>query len=747
MEFRDMQSKNCHALEFSDGGHLFAAALGNLVSVFSSDNFLLTNTFVGHVSHIKTLRWGQDNSNFLFSVGLDGNIFFWDLSKDSRVEDASNLHRSTTYTSIVVDICQNHSKRSRIVGSNDGYFVEQSWLGGEKGFYEVRQINSNMPSDNHITALCLNKSRTKLFAGLGDGRIRTYHWPLENTTTFQDFNIGHSNVAGFTVRGREPAFKGVVTMRCSDNLLFSTGSDGSVFIFELQRTLLSSKDDTVMSKPILVNAEQYAEQQEYITDLISKVEDLKSDTEFALHNKESLWQAELKELTENTHSLIKAEKQRFEELQTKHGQTIQRHARDLEENEQRHSNTIQQIEIKFKRNFSLEKNRCEEMEESMNARKTEFNEQLQKRTGEHERTVRSLEQNSEQKILSLSNKISSMKEESVVAEKNFREILDQQEEEYENEILYLHGSAKIQRKVERNNKGVLQGTIERIESKKSQSEKKIAEMKLRVQQCEQEQKREILRREKIEALVIDIQREKEETEKGAHRKDEIIESMKSENSRLGKVRYVLEHELQEQYDERKPLDTQIQNMDQQLKSKQNLLEEEQSRTAKFERIAQQRIVQKLSQEKENISLKKSLRKVEKEISSTKIKLAEILETGIDSKSLGNAVKLMYQQMIRSEDAPSNREEPAVEEICLNAKNGKDKHAKRINQVLRQQAVSESAKNMVIGENVTLINECNRLRKDNVLLKREIFVLSKSIKDFKSKLKTQYELDQRSQPTM
>lgn len=395
----------------------------------------------------------------------------------------------------------------------------------------------------------------------------------------------------------------------------------------------------------------------------------------------------------------------------------------------------------------LEKNRCEEMEESINARKTEFDEQLQKRTGEHERTVRSLEQNSEQKILSLSNKISSMKEESVVAEKTFREILDQQEEEYENEILYLHGSAKIQRKVERNNKGVLQGTIERIESKKSQSEKKIAEMKLRVQQCEQEQKREILRREKIEALVIDIKREKEETEKDVQRKDEIIESMKSENGRLGKVRYVLEHDLQEQYDERKPLDAQIQSMGQQLKSKQHLLEEEQSRTAKFERIAQQRIVQKLSQEKENISLKKSLRKLEKEISSTKIKLAEILETGIDSKSFGNAVKLMYQQMIRSEDAPGNREEPAVEEMCLNAKRSKDKHTKHINQVLRQQAASESAKNMVIGENVTLINECNRLRKDNVLLKREIFVLSKSIKDFKSKLKTQYELDQRSKPTM
>ena len=114
-----------------------------------------------------------------------------------------------------------------------------------------------MSSDNHITELCLNKSFTTLFAELGDGTISTYHWPLEITMTFQDFNTGHSNVAGFAVKRQELVFEGFVTMRYSDNLLFSTGSEGPIFIFELQRTLLSPKDDITTSKIILVNAEKF----------------------------------------------------------------------------------------------------------------------------------------------------------------------------------------------------------------------------------------------------------------------------------------------------------------------------------------------------------------------------------------------------------------------------------------------------------------------------------------------------------
>jgi hypothetical protein len=94
------------------------------------------------------------------------------------------------------------------------------------------------------------------------------------------------------------------------------GNDGSLFISSMK----ASKQETSQIKttfPIfsnqnegfsLINVEDHEESQVLISDLEQKIRTLKNDHEFALHSKDALWQAEMKELSGKTNEIVEAER-------------------------------------------------------------------------------------------------------------------------------------------------------------------------------------------------------------------------------------------------------------------------------------------------------------------------------------------------------------------------------------------------------------------------------------------------------
>ena len=72
--------KGCREIRFSNGGHLFAAANANSISVY---NFYTGECpsymhCKGHVSKVRGIDWFEDDTGFA-SCGTDGNVFFYDL--------------------------------------------------------------------------------------------------------------------------------------------------------------------------------------------------------------------------------------------------------------------------------------------------------------------------------------------------------------------------------------------------------------------------------------------------------------------------------------------------------------------------------------------------------------------------------------------------------------------------------------------------------------------------------------------
>jgi WD40 repeat protein len=80
-QFKSLQIKACREIQFSNGGHLFAVANGNIqTQVFNFYTGESPPHFScrGHVARVRSVGWFPDDQGFV-SAGQGGDVYFWDL--------------------------------------------------------------------------------------------------------------------------------------------------------------------------------------------------------------------------------------------------------------------------------------------------------------------------------------------------------------------------------------------------------------------------------------------------------------------------------------------------------------------------------------------------------------------------------------------------------------------------------------------------------------------------------------------
>ena len=95
--FKSIQVKACREIQFSNGGHLFAAAYGsgatNVFNFYTNEcppNFQCK----GHVQKVRAIDWYENDMGFV-SAGQGGDVFFWDLF---NVKEGSNRNTEKDFT-------------------------------------------------------------------------------------------------------------------------------------------------------------------------------------------------------------------------------------------------------------------------------------------------------------------------------------------------------------------------------------------------------------------------------------------------------------------------------------------------------------------------------------------------------------------------------------------------------------------------------------------------------------------------
>ena len=85
--FKEIHIKNCKEIQFSHGGHLFAAMNTNSIHVFNFYTGECSSDYIfkDHKGKVQSISWFHDDSGFI-SAGLEGMIFIWDLKNSNKPE-------------------------------------------------------------------------------------------------------------------------------------------------------------------------------------------------------------------------------------------------------------------------------------------------------------------------------------------------------------------------------------------------------------------------------------------------------------------------------------------------------------------------------------------------------------------------------------------------------------------------------------------------------------------------------------
>ena len=175
--------------------------------------------------------------------------------------------------------------------------------------------------------------------GTAGGNIKTCDWPIDGDKPIMKTYAAHQPI-GYSGSGNVEGVKGILSIAVSqdDNYLFTTAADGSMFVLGMQvvvrglETKATLEPDMRMfnNDAVLVSIDEVDERQEQIIELSKKLDEMKNEHDMALHMKDMDWQAELKSISEERESIIKAERTKFAVLQEKFDATVRKHNDELE---------------------------------------------------------------------------------------------------------------------------------------------------------------------------------------------------------------------------------------------------------------------------------------------------------------------------------------------------------------------------------------------------------------------------------
>jgi len=806
--FRELPLKGCRQLEFCNGGHMFAACHGQMISVYQTYRYNgatgLENlfNFAGHTSNVSKILWSP-NDSFMYSTGLDGNVYGWNLmgsDATARYDEVNILNRACSYTGMVAQFFDGSSKINRVaVCGSENYFLELTWEEGKKDSHNCRQIDIGNSDKDCITCLALSNSKKYLFAGTASGNVKTYDWPLDSTNPIaQNYRVHQfKKVAG---AGGSEHFKGITDMRVSndDNYLFTTAHDGSVFVCGLQvcERGLDTKPSLVPDPrqfqldAVFVSQEEVEMRDEEVAELQKQLDEQKMDAEKTLHMEIANWQKEFKDMQEEGEGRLTAERKRYDSQQEQYEAYKREQREKFELEESNHVQITQELENQFEHKLAVEMERFDRLAEEIEAMQQKCEGLLEAQEKDHKRNLHKIEMEKAKESKELNMMVSRMKEDEEHNNKMYREVLEQQETEYEMELQKLMSAAEADLKGEQDNTRKMQAVVQEMRTKREQEDVIMSNLKKKGHQHEKEYGKEKARRVKLEETLKHVELHLKEREDALGDKEKTILQLRSTNRTLDNFRYVLDHRLQQLMKERGPISKHIEGLEKHVRSMYDELVVEFQKKKDSSRMLEQKELKIKTLTKEITSSRNTSRGLERELTAIKREITAMVGT-TQVKELDSIVKDAYRKFVRGEkdlgggrggtrrssNASSTRsgakktgvvtgefasgdddglygvgggggdgggaKQLSMDEIELAEKAMEaqrqtqwvQKTAKDLKRRLRvEEAASDRNQRNKLAENTALVGECNQLRRENAMLRREKEVMTHEINEHKETIK-------------
>ncbi|KAH9523432.1 Cilia- and flagella-associated protein 57 [Bulinus truncatus] len=684
--FKEFTVRGCRECAFSNGGHLFASVMGNVIQLYSTTTFENINNLKGHNGKVRAVVWSADDSK-LISCGMDGAVYEWDTFSGKRISES--VMKSCNYTSVTVTP---DGKTTFAVGTD-------KTLKEIADSHILREVTA---SEITLSAVAMSHSGRMLFAGTVKGALWSMKFPLAVPGDWTEYP-GHGAA--------------IVKMKITydDQYLISVAEDATIILWKIQdkegRGLKRDKE-VGWAEEILITKSDLEEKNSTVADLNSRVEELKMENEYQLRLKDMTYNEKMKELTEKFIQEMESLKTKNQVLKTDKDKEEAKHEEELAEIMENHAKEIQDLESANNQKLMLEYEKFQEFQAKTMKMQEDGDKQIAELEECKEKALEELTEYYETKLQEMTAKLEQCTDEARQQNREYEETKKQIEEDCDREILDIKHQYERRLRDEKEANMRLKGETGIMKKKFTSLQKEIDDHKDEIKKLQAEA---LKLNNVIRSLEKDIQglkKEIQERDDTIQDKEKRIYDLKKKNQELEKFKFVLDYKIKELKKQIEPREMDIKNMKEQIQEMESELERFHKQNTQLElNITELR--QKLkATDKEMHQERQKVRDVEAIVRRFKTDLHNCVGYIQDPKMLKESIKALYQKHVQEDITESASVDADIQKEFSRQKEHLERSVASLRKKLEKDSEIHKADNVrIMQENVTLIKEINDLRKE------------------------------------
>ncbi|XP_019854181.1 PREDICTED: cilia- and flagella-associated protein 57 [Amphimedon queenslandica] len=690
--FKEIMIRGCRECSFSNGGHLFAAANANLIQVYGTFSFENTANLKGHSGKVRGIIWSNDDSR-LISCSMDGSVYEWNVLSSKREKEC--VLKNCAYTSV-----------SMSPDLKSVYAVGSDRTLKEINLNEATVVRQMSSGDAVLTQVVLSHSGKMLFVGTTNGTIQSVKFPLVEPGEWHEHQAHSAPVARMCIS-------------YDDQFLISVGEDGTIFSFRIidkEGRMLKRERDSNYAEEILITRSDLEEKNTTMSELRTRVEELKMENEYQLRLKDMNYNEKIKDLTDKFIQEIEALKAKNENLKTDKERLESRYEEEIHQQLESHSREVQERETTTNTKLMGEYEKYQELQARSQRLQEDYERQLQEMEDAREKALQELTEHYERKLHEKGIMLDKGADDLRKQQREAEEIQRQMEEDTDQEILALknHYERQLHEQCDENLK--LRGDTGILKKKVDSLQGEINELKGSINQLKQEVKK---REGIINSLRNDIEgmkKEIQERDDTINDKEKRIYDLKKKNQELEKFKFVLDYKIKELRKQMEPRENEIRSKKEQI-SKMEIELSDYSRYNK--ELLREREQQKLKLEattKEMMKERRQVHDLKVEIENFKCSLHGTTRHIQEPKVLKEEIKDLYKRYLKNYDESATHVDVTGEKDLHKEYARQREHMERTVASLRKKLTKDSEIHRsdtvrVMQENVSLLKEINDLRRE------------------------------------
>lgn len=691
--FKEFTIRGCRECCFSNGGHMFAAVHGNVIQLYSSSTFENIGNLKGHNGKVRCIRWSTDDSK-LVSCGMDGAIYEWNMFTFKR--EGESVLKSCSYTGISI------SPDNRTIYA----------VGSDKSIKEIcdGQILRDVPSNGCVlTQVALSRSGRMLFAGTSSGTLRSFKFPLTSPGEWQE----HQAHAGAITK---------MKISYDDQYLVSVSEDACLFVHKISDKEGRGKRDRDVpyAEEILITRSDLEEKNSIMTELKTRVEELKMENEYQLRLKDMNYNEKIKELTEKFIQEMESLKTKNQVLKTDKDKEGAKHEEELSETMDVHSKEMEDIEAANNKKLMSEYEKYQELQTKSQRMQEDFEKQLQEMEGAKEHALEELTEYYEKKLQDKTSHLEEANEESRQQLREYEETKKQIEEDADREILDIKNKYERKLREEKEANLRLKGETGIMRRKFTSLQKEIEEHKTEIQRLHGEETKLHGVIKSLEKDIYGLKKEIQERDETIQDKEKRIYDLKKKNQELEKFKFVLDYKIKELKKQIEPRENDIKAMKEQIQEMESELERFHKQNTGLElNIAELRLKLKAT-EKELYQERQRVHDIEAVVKRFKTDLHNAAGFIQDPKKLKDHVKELYGKYVNNDTPEQASVDADIQKEYARQREHLERSVSSLRKKLAKDTEIHQADNVrVMQENVTLIKEINDLRRELKIARTQV----------------------------